>query len=126
MARISPETSTKSKEGLWVEQPPRGVVPADQRLDAVHVAGVQVDLGLEVHDELVARYRSLQLIDRTQPDRAAGVIAVAVDVISLAGGLRLVHGNIGLAQQGAQVRAVVREPGDADADVRVQRHSPRR
>ena len=113
------------EEGVGVEQAAGGVVPADQRLDAVDLAGAQVDLGLVVQDELVVGQRGPQLLDRPQPGRAVGVVGAAVDVMSGCGGLRLVHGDVGLAQQVAQVGAVVGEQGDADADVRARQLAAR-
>ena len=109
------------QEGVGVEQAAGGVVPAHQRLHAVHVAGGQVDLGLVVHDELVTGQCGPQLLHRLQPSGKVGFVSTAVDVMAVGGSLGLVHGDVGLAQQGVQVGAVVGEQGDPDADAAVQR-----
>jgi len=44
------------------------------------------------------------------------VVVASLDVMTVAGSLVRKHGHVGLAQQGAQVRAVVGEQCDADAD----------
>ena len=101
------------------------MVPADQCLDAVHVAGVQVDLRLVVQDELVAGHRGSQLIHGAQPGRVLGVVGGAVDVMSVPGDLGPVHSDIGLAQQSAQARTVigvVGEQRDPDAGMAVESH----
>ena len=70
------------QEGVGVEQAAGGMVPADQRLHRVDVAGVQVDLGLVVHDALVTRQGASQLLDRLQPGGVVGVVRTAVDVMA--------------------------------------------
>ena len=70
------------QEGVGVEQAAGGVVPADQRLHGVDFAGVQVDLGLVVHDELVAGQCGSQLLHRLQPGGVVGVVGTAVDVMA--------------------------------------------
>jgi hypothetical protein len=70
------------QKDLGVEQPPGGVVPAHQRLHAVHVAGGQVDLGLVVHDELVTLQCGSQLLHRLQPGGVVGVVRAAVHVMA--------------------------------------------
>ena len=93
------------QESVGVEQTPGGVVPAPQCLHVVDVAGGQVDLGPVVDDGLVVGQRLAQFIDRLQPGGEARVVGTAVDVVAVAGTLGLVHGYVGFAQQGVQVKS---------------------
>ena len=90
------------------------MLPAHQRLDADDVAGLQLQLGLVVQHELVARERLAQLAEALEPRRAV-VVALAVEQLELgAEVLGRVHRRVGAAQQRGRVAAVVRVAGDAD------------
>ena len=52
-----PGILNQAEEGVGVEEPTRGMLPAHQSLNTVDFAGVEVDLGLVVHDELIGDQR---------------------------------------------------------------------
>ena len=81
-------------------------------------AGIRVDNGLIVHLELVSVERAAQVVLQRQPlergcGHGLGVGLVAVAPLLL----RLVHGGIGVHQQGIEVLAIEGIDGDADAGV---------
>ena len=96
------------------------MVPANECLDAADVASGQIDFGLVVQDERVGGQGDPKLLQGAQSGVDVGVVGAGVDVVSVSGGLGLVHGDVGPTQQSAQILAVVGEQGDADADVALQ------
>ncbi len=92
------------------------MAPADQRFQADHKAGFQVDLRLIMQLELVVADGSLQ--GDTQPDTAQGgaVHIRPVKLVALSAGLfRLIHGGIGIAHQFVRVFGIIGEQGNPDA-----------
>ncbi len=91
------------------------VLPAHQRLDAEELGRLEVDDRLELQEELVAGQRLVQVV--LEPQALAQLFLharVEHDVPSLAGGLRVVHRDVGVAQHVLGVVAGLRER-DADA-----------
>ena len=91
------------------------VLPPHQRLDAEQLGGLEVDDRLELEEELLARQRLVQVV--LEPQALAQLFLHARmehDVAALAGGLRVVHRDVGVAQQLLGVVAGLRER-DADA-----------
>ena len=97
------------------------MLPAHERFHAVHVAGVQLHLGLEVQDELVAPEGVPQLVPGAQHGVGRGVVPQGEHQVAQPPGLGAVHGDVGPAQQETQLAAVVRGDGDADAHIDLQR-----
>ena len=91
------------------------MLPADQRLDAEQVAGAQVHDRLVVQQELRLPHRLVELGLHLAP-LARRVLhgRLVHDVAALAGGLRRVHGDVGIAHQLLDAVLGIRE-GDADA-----------
>jgi hypothetical protein len=86
------------------------------------LAVAQVDLGLVVHDELVAGQGDPQLLHRLQPGGEVDFVCTSIDVMAVPVSLGLVHGHVGFAQQGAQIGAVGGEQSDTDAGGAVDRY----
>ena len=64
-----PVSSATDEEGVRRQQAPLGVLPADQRLDALHLAGVEPHDRLVVDDELVDRVAAQPGRDLQPPAR---------------------------------------------------------
>ena len=76
---ISAVCSTIGTNSAGASRPLLGVLPADQRLDARHPAGLQVELGLVVDDELAPLQRGADLAEQAQPLRGRnGRAAVSI------------------------------------------------
>ena len=94
-----PVSSATDRKVSGRQQPALGVLPADQRLDALHLAGVQPHDRLVVHDELVDRVAAQPGGDLEPPARGLAqrrreqVHAVA------ARALRREHRGVGVAEQ---------------------------
>ncbi len=98
------------------QQTERRVLPPDERLDAHDVTGAEIDLRLVQHAQLVAPECVVQLAAPREVHLRLLVRARVVEARAVAARvLRAVHRSVGVAQQLARVRAVVREHGDADA-----------
>ena len=94
------------------------VLPADERLVAHDLVAVEVDDGLVVEPELLARDALAELADPLRPlDGDTVELRVEERVAHLGVVLRPVHGDVGLFEQ----RLVVAAEGDADARSRVER-----
>ena len=93
-----------------------GVRPAAQGLEAGERAGGEVELGLQPGLEAGFVHRVTQRV--LQPHAVAGgfglLFGVALDVVA-ALTLGLVHGGVGVADQGLGVVAVLREDADPEA-----------
>ncbi len=92
--------------------------PAQQRLSRDYRAGVRVDDGLIVHLELVSVQCAAQVVLQRQPlergcSHGLGVGLVAVPALLLS----LVHGGIGVHEQGVEILPIEGIDGDADARV---------
>ena len=91
------------------------MIPAHQRLDAEQLPLRQVDDRLELEEELVALERAIDVLLEAQPLAQLLLHArLEHDEARLAGCLRVVHRDVGVAQQLLGVVAGLRE-GDADA-----------
>ena len=91
-------------------------MPADERLDPDDGAGLEVDLGLIVEHELAAGDGLAQVgLDGLALDRVGVHLGPEELVVVAAGVFRLIHGEIGVAQQGFRIRGIAGEGGDADA-----------
>ena len=91
------------------------VVPAHQRLDAGDEQGLRVDLGLVVHRQGTGVDDAAQLLEGAQPVLATEhVVLDAVDGLADPVRLRVVHRDVGLAQQRRQLGA--RAVGHRDAE----------
>jgi hypothetical protein len=98
------------------DQPAARASPADQRLGAGQRAGRDVDLGLVVKHELVARKRIAQSAFRGECLQRPRVHVARVKAVAVAArALGIVHGRICVADQLAHVSRVVGEHADADA-----------
>ena len=94
------------------------VLPADERLVARDLVAVEVDDGLVVEPELLARDALAQLADPLRPlDGDTVELRVEERVAHLGVALRPVHGDVGLFEQ----RLVVAAEGDSDARGRIER-----
>ena len=96
------------------QEPAFGVLPAHEGLHADDAAAAQRDLGLEVQDELVVVEGAAQLAQELEALGRVGVARGRVGLDVRAGALGLVHGDVGVAQQGRDVLAVVGLERDAD------------
>ena len=104
---MRPVSSARPMKSAGIEQAASGCLPADERLDPDDVPVGQVDDGLVVEPELVAILRSAQqrlerrpLADRLAQARPEDLVA------ALAAVLRLVHREVGVAQElGRAIRA---------------------
>jgi hypothetical protein len=97
------------------EQAAHRVLPAHEGLGAGERAGLQVDLRLVVHDELVVGEGRPQLGGQGQPVQARLVALAAVVGVRAAGVLRLVERDVRALEQLVERRGVLRVAGDADA-----------
>ncbi|MNV32377.1 hypothetical protein D3C71_1237130 [compost metagenome] len=101
---------------LWAQQTPLGVLPAQQRFHAQHLAGAQVDLGLVVQDQLSV----VQCLGHAGLARVLGLhgmVALHVKHVQLVAAktLGLAHGLVCMPQQCVGVGIVKGEQGHADA-----------
>ena len=83
-----------------------GVIPADQRLDAHDLVRRQVDLRLVVQDELVAADAVPQIADHREAPCGGILLLHREQREATAGALRVVHRQIGAAQEIVDVVAV--------------------
>ncbi len=114
---IRPVSSAMGMNVAGGTVPSCGMVPAQQRLDAVDAAGAQVELGLVVQRHLArARWRGA---GRSRGVRRSSEMAVERFVeeleVVLALLLRVVHRGIGVLEQQVVVGAVGRVERRADA-----------
>jgi hypothetical protein len=96
------------------------VLPADQRLHALDVAGLQVGLGLVVEEQLVALQGLPQAAEERQAPGAVLVDRGVVDHEAGVGLLGRVHGHVRVLEQLGRVVAVVGVDGDADTGVQAE------
>jgi hypothetical protein len=100
-------------------EPSRGMVPAEERLDAQQARTREVDDGLIVKDELLVDLRAPQVGDQLEPTIDLLVHPRRVDdVLRLATRLGTVHRDVGAAKE------LVRVVADGDADARGDEHLP--
>ena len=106
-----------------LQQPALGVLPANERLDAVHLAGAEVELRLVVQHELVALEGQAQLL--LHHERVRGVLLARGLVDDDAGGavLALVHRGVRVLQQLLERLGVVGVEADAEARLDAQLHT---
>ena len=102
------------------EQAADRVLPAHERLDPVHRAGLEIRLRLVVDDQLARLERAVELADQREPLARVVVARGQVDLVAGAQPLGLVHRHVGALEQAERVGRVLREQGDADAGVDVQ------
>jgi hypothetical protein len=114
------------EEAVGEEQPTRGVVPSDQRLDPAYLAAPQVDLRLIVNDELVVGECRPELLEQPEPGVAAGVVRAAEHALADPTGLRAVHRHVRPTKQLTEIVALFGEQRDPDADVGPQGDSLQR
>ena len=104
------------------------MVPAHEGLHAARLARPQIHDRLEEDDELRFRDRPLELLAQDVPtDDGFAHHGVENGVAALAGGLRLVHRDVGVAQEvlGAPAAVLARRDPDAEThrqDVRADRY----
>src|SRR4051812_12289151 len=123
MGSIAPVRSATGMNSSGATEPEPRVLPADERLDAVDAAAAEVDLGLVVDDDLVARDGVGQvLLERAQARDPAVLGRVEALGAVLAGVLGGVHRDVGAADDvaGGEPRR-----GLGDADARVDRDGAR-
>ena len=93
-----------------------GVAPADQRLGAHHVAGLQVDLRLVVQAEALAGQRLAHGMVQPHALAHVGVLVRLVEAEAAAPALLgALHGRLGMAHQHLGIAAVGREQRHAHA-----------
>ena len=101
-----PGVLDQGQERVGEEQPAGRVLPAHQRLDARRPAGVPVDLGLVMEDQLAAADGRAQQLDGLEPVARGELVDLdAVREGPEPLGLGVVHRDVGLAQQRGQLRA---------------------
>ena len=102
------------------DDPHAGALPAHECLDPGDLAGPQVDLGLVVEPELVARERPPEVVVEGEPLGGAQSHAVLEDLVAvLAPPFRLVHRHVRVAQQVLAPRGTpVPTPPERDPDAR--------
>ena len=101
------------------QQAPGGVLPAHQRLHPDELAGVEVDDGLVVEDELApsGRIGHVRLEGMVFHDGVVEAGVIALDAV-LAPALGRVHGHVGLAHEVLRIAVgVAHGQPDAGADV---------
>ena len=92
------------------------MAPAEQGLQADHGAARRLQLRLVVELELVAGQRRAQLALQRQALDRRGAEPAAVELeIAAALPLGMVHGEVGVLQQGLRIVAVIGEERDPDA-----------
>ncbi|MCW2615470.1 MAG: hypothetical protein JWN08_2464 [Frankiales bacterium] len=92
------------------------MVPAHQRLHADDPTAGQLDLRLVVHDELPGLERGAQVLLHPQPlHRGLAARGTPHDGAGATSGLRLVHRDVGVAQERLGVAAHLAGPGHDDA-----------
>ena len=99
------------------------MIPAHERLGAGDLAGLEVELGLVVDDDLAGLDRVGQLADQREAGARVAVARGAVDLVADAAGLGRVHGDVGALHQRLDVAAVLGEHRDADAGAHEQRQA---
>ena len=105
------------------QQAPRRVLPAQQRLDAVHAVGTQVELRLVVQHELVGADGVAELAHEREPLRTEVREVGRVLEHRLVRLLRRVHREVGALEEIVDLGAVGRPEGDADAGLGADRHA---
>ena len=95
------------------------MLPADECLDAAHLGGVDVDLGLVVEAELAVGDGVPKIGHQRQVGRVVVVLGLGVAHDPRPGPLGHVHGDVGLLQQVIDVPAVL--GGDDVPDARLDR-----
>lgn len=103
-----------------IEQPARGVIPADKGFHSADITRLQVHLRLVVKQQLVFDESLPQLLDRPHPFLAVDVVGPGIDPESFPGMLGLVHRHVSAPEQQAEVAAVLRGERDPDAHSGVQ------
>ena len=111
------------KEHLGMEQAVRGMLPAQQRLDGGDPPRHELHLRLVVHDQLLGFERTTQISDEHEPRRRVIVVIRVVEREAAARTLCHVHGDVGTLEQLLDRVAVLREDGDSDARLDVQRQA---
>ena len=109
-------------ELVGCQQSVLGVLPAHQSLDHVHVVRPGLRLGLVVDYELPVRDRPSQLADEGQPGARVVVVVGGVDDR----GVRVladVHGDVRVADQRLDVRAVIGVDRDSDGCLDLDREA---
>ena len=97
------------------------MAPAQQGFGAGDQAGAQVDPRLVVQHKFFLRQRGVQLrLDGLALDRAHIHFLVKKLVIVAPAFLGVVHGRVGMLDQGFDVAAVLRKHADADAGGHMQ------
>ena len=97
------------------------MLPAHERLDAEQFTALDGDLGLVVQDELPAVEAPAKLADQLEAIRGAVVVTCREVGETGAVGFRLVHRDVGLAEQLLQRRLLMScRNGDTDAHLDVE------
>jgi len=110
------------QEQVRVAQAVLGMPPADQRLHAVHLAAMQVHLGLVVQHDVVAVDRRPQVLQHLQPlpGRVATLTVIGREAPACL--LRLIQRDVRALQQPVRLHRVLRADRDPDAGIDVQAH----
>ena len=120
---MRPVDSAISRNSAGEQEAPRRVLPAQQRLDAAHPVGAQVELRLVVQDELVGADGVAQLAHEREPLRAEVREVGRVLEHRLVRLLGRVHREVGALEEVVDLGAVGRPERDADAGFRADRHA---
>ncbi len=105
------------------DEPEGGVLPADEGLDALDLAGVEGGFGLVVEDELALGDGGPQLAEKRQPGGGVEVEVVVVDDDVGVRTLGHVHGYVGSLEEKVGAVAVGWGDGDPAAGFDVQGHA---
>ena len=102
------------------EQPVTGVAPAHQGLDPHRRAGAELDAGLEVDLHLLTEAVAAQVGQQLESLDRSELLGGAVDHVTPAGLLGVVHRPVGAPHQSLGVVAVLGSQGDAHARADLQ------
>ncbi|HET8977689.1 MAG TPA: hypothetical protein VFN87_05985 [Solirubrobacteraceae bacterium] len=100
-------------ERVREDEPSLRVMPAQQRLDALHLARAELRLGLVVKDELAVGQPSTQLGHQRQPAHVVFVGRLVVERERGAVALAVVHGDVGALDKRLGADPVAGVHGDA-------------
>ena len=116
MSPISRLSSAQGMNSLGGRTPALRMVPPDERLEAEHLPGFEVDQRLVLEEELGSSQRQPELA--LEPMAVLGVrLDARAGELDGSGSTHLgdVHGGVGLAQELALLVAILGAQGDADA-----------
>jgi len=98
-AGISPARRASGRKAIGEKQPLDRVLPPDQRLHRHHLLRTGLDLGLVPDDQLVVSDRLAKVVAAAQPLAREAVLRRVEEQSARPGELRLVHRDVGAAQE---------------------------